>query len=79
MTPIAIDVANQLDSNPHAFAAAVIIAASSKFLLPIGHPAPLLVKAPGRYVARDYVRFGSGLSVLSMLIVVLVIPLIWPL
>ena len=79
MTPIAINVSSQLDSNPHAFAAAVIIAASSKFLLPIGHPAPLLVKAPGRYVTRDYVRFGTGLSIISMLIVVIVIPLIWPL
>ncbi len=79
MTPVAIDIASRLDSNPHAFAAAVIIAASANFLLPMGHPAPLLVQAPGQYTVVNYLKFGSGLCVIAMLIVVLVVPLLWPL
>ncbi len=79
MTPVAIDVASRLDSNPHAFAAAVIIAASANFLLPVGHPAPLLVQAPGRYTVANYLKFGAGLCVVAMLITVAVIPLVWPL
>ncbi|MEZ4572806.1 MAG: SLC13 family permease [Thermomicrobiales bacterium] len=79
MTPVAIDVAARLDSNPHAFAAAVIIAASANFLLPVGHPAPLLVQGPGRYATADYLKFGIGLCLVAMLIVILVVPVIWPL
>jgi di/tricarboxylate transporter len=79
MSPVAIDVAAQLDSNPHAFAAAVIVAASANFLLPVGHPAPYLVKAPGGYQARDYLKFGAGLNALALLMIVIVIPLLWPL
>lgn len=79
MTPVAIDIAARLDSNPHAFAAAVIIAASANFLLPVGHPAPLLVQAPGRYTIANYMKFGGGLCLAAMLIIVFVVPLIWPL
>jgi di/tricarboxylate transporter len=79
MTPVAIDVADQLNSNPHAFAAAVIVAASANFLLPVGHPAPYLVKAPGGYQTRDYLKFGAGLNVLALLMIVVVVPLLWPL
>jgi di/tricarboxylate transporter len=79
MTPVAIDVADQLNSNPHAFAAAVIVAASANFLLPVGHPAPYRVKAPGGYQTRDYLKFGAGLNILALLMIVIVVPLLWPL
>ncbi len=79
MTPVAIDVSAQLGSSPHAFAAAVIIAASANFLLPVGHPAPFLVKAPGGYQTRDYLKFGAGLNALALLMVIIVVPILWPL
>ena len=79
MTPVAIDISIQLDANPHAFAAAVIIAASANFLLPVGHPAPYLVKTPGQYKTSDYLKFGAGLNALALLMIVVVVPLLWPL
>lgn len=79
MTPVAIDISIQLDANPHAFAAAVIIAASANFLLPVGHPAPYLVKTPGQYKTSDYLKFGAGLNTLALLMIVIVVPLLWPL
>ncbi len=79
MTPIAIDMASRLDTSPHAFAAAVILAASANFLLPVGHPAPLLVREAGNYSTADFVKFGIGLNIVAMLVIVLVVPLLWPL
>lgn len=79
MTPVALDAAQQLGANPKAFALAVLVAVSMSVMLPTGHPAPLLVKRPGCYFTVDYLRFGAGLVVLSLLVILLVIPRIWPL
>lgn len=79
MTPVAIDISTQLDANPQTFAVAVIVAASANFLLPVGHPAPYLVKVPGQYKTSDYLKFGAGLNFLALLMIVIVVPLLWPL
>ncbi len=79
MTPVALDVAKAMDSNPKAFALAVIIGASASFLMPVGHPAPLLVQKPGRYRNRDYFYFGIGLGAILLGVVAGIIPLLWPL
>jgi di/tricarboxylate transporter len=78
-TPIALDAAQQLGANPKAFAVAVLVSASMTLLLPVGHPAPLLVRRPGAYRSGDYLRFGSGLALLTLLLVVFAVPWLWPL
>jgi di/tricarboxylate transporter len=47
MTPVALSAASQLEVEPRAFAVAVIVGAAANYLLPVGHPAPLLVQGPG--------------------------------
>ncbi len=79
MTPIAINAANMLDSDPRAFCVAVVIACSCTFLMPYGHPAPFLVKEPGNYRASDYLRFGLGLNLIAFVVILGVVPLVWPL
>ncbi len=79
MTPVALDAAQQLQVNPTTFAIAVLVSASMSVLLPMGHPAVLLVRPGGNYRARDYLRFGSGLALLTLAVVVLVVPRLWPL
>jgi di/tricarboxylate transporter len=79
MTPVAMDVAFQMGANPRAFAVAVILGASAAFLLPVGHPAALLVQHPGGYQLRDYLKFGLGLMLLYLLVIAFVVPLVWPL
>ena len=79
MTPVALDAAARLDSDPHGFCAAVVVACSASFLMPYGHPAPYLVKEPGGYRAGDYVRYGLGLNLLALAVIVGVVPLLWPL
>jgi di/tricarboxylate transporter len=77
MTPVAIDTAFIMGVEPRAFAVAVIVGAAATYLLPVGHPAPLLVQRPGRYKTKDYLKFGIGLTIITALIVALLVPLIW--
>lgn len=78
MTPVAINAAGLLDVDPRGFCVAVVVACSAAFLMPYGHPAPFLVQEPGNYRAGDYLRFGIGLNVLALAVILLVVPLVWP-
>ncbi|MHB1398213.1 MAG: SLC13 family permease [Trichloromonadaceae bacterium] len=78
MTPVALDTAGLLGVEPKAFAVAVIVGAAATYLLPEGHPAPLMVQSPGSYKTKDYLKFGSGLVVITLAIVAVLVPLLWP-
>ena len=77
--PIAIDAAIELGADPHAFVMAIVIAASTSFLMPIGHQVNVLVFGPGGYRFSDYTRVGVLLNLILLIITALVLPLIWPL
>ena len=79
MTPIAINAAELMGSNPRAFCIAVLVSCSSTFLMSVGHPAPLMVQLPGNYTAADYLKFGLPLNIIAMAVILTVIPLVWPL
>jgi len=79
MAPIAIDAAFSLNANPQAFLMAVVIAASTAFLTPIGHQANVLVYGLGNYKFTDFTKVGLGLTILYLLLVALLLPIIWPL
>jgi di/tricarboxylate transporter len=77
--PIAIDAALSLGADPHAFVMAIVIAASTSFLMPIGHQVNVLVFGPGGYRFFDYTRVGVWLNLVLLILTALVLPLIWPL
>ena len=77
--PIAIDAARSVGANPHAFVMAIVIAASTSFLMPIGHQVNVLVFGPGGYRFADYTRVGVWLNLLLFILTALLLPLIWPL
>ncbi|AFZ66115.1 SLC13 family permease [Deinococcus peraridilitoris] len=77
MLPIAIAVAQQLGYSPRPFAIGIAIAASNSFITPL-EPASLLVFGPGRYKFLDFVRVGSGLTLLTFVVAMLIIPWRWP-
>ncbi|MGI9464528.1 MAG: SLC13 family permease, partial [Aestuariivirgaceae bacterium] len=58
-TPIAINTANQIGSDPTPFVHAVIFAANCSFISPIGYQTNLLVMGPGNYRYADFVRVGT--------------------
>ncbi|MCA9982123.1 MAG: anion permease, partial [Anaerolineales bacterium] len=79
MVPIAIDAALGVGVNPQPFVLATVIAASCAFLLPVGHQVNIVIFGPGGYKFYDYPRVGFGLTLLVFLIVMVVLPLFWPL
>lgn len=79
MTPIAINAAELMGSNPKAFAVATVAGCSAAFLMPYGHPAALKVQEPGGYSNKDYLVYGAGLIVLVFAVTLGLVPLFWPL
>jgi|SRR6056297_666264 len=78
MTPIAITAAEAMGSSLTGFCVAVVVSSSAAFLLPYGHPAPFLVQEPGGYRISDYFKFGAGLNLITLAIVLLLVPFFWP-
>jgi di/tricarboxylate transporter len=76
--PIAVKTALTLGLNPRAFAVAVTYAASCSFLTPL-EPACVLIYTPGRYRFLDFVKVGSILTIAVFAIVMLLVPIFWPL
>ncbi|MBT7072093.1 MAG: SLC13 family permease [Anaerolineae bacterium] len=77
--PIAIDTALRLGADPRAFIIGVVLAASTSFLMPIGHQVNVIVFGPGDYKFLDYTRVGILLNIILLIVVMLTLPVIWPL
>jgi di/tricarboxylate transporter len=73
-TPIAINLANQIDASPEAFVVCLLIAANSSFATPIGYQTNLIVMGPGHYKFNDFVRAGTPLALILWLTFSLVAP-----
>jgi di/tricarboxylate transporter len=78
LAPIAINVANQLQVNPRAFAITIAVAASCTFPTPL-EPVTAIVYGPGKYRFSDYVKVGGLLTVVVMIVTLLIVPIFWPL
>lgn len=78
VAPIAIKMAEGLGVEPHGFAMAVAIAASTAFITPIGHQANMLVYGVGNYRFNDFIKVGGPLALLVVITTLLVVPAVWP-
>ncbi|MCP4426496.1 MAG: SLC13 family permease [Chloroflexi bacterium] len=79
VAPIAISAAARLGVDPRAFVMGVGIAASNSFLFPIGHQASVLVYGPGNYRFFDYTKVGLPLTLLIWALMIIFLPIFWPL
>lgn len=79
LAPISLSAAAASGLSPYAVIMVIAVAASGSFLSPVGHPANLLVMAPGGYRFKDFIRVGLPLSAVMLLIVLFVLPVFWPL
>lgn len=75
--PIAVTAALQVGSNAQAMAVAVAIACSTAFLTPIAHPVNVLMMSPGGYTARDFVKVGSGMTLMTFVLLLVGMRLFW--
>jgi di/tricarboxylate transporter len=77
--PVAIQVAQQANINPRSMVIGVAMAASMAFSTPLGHAVNILVMSPGGYSFRDYMKIGVPLTVLLFVVLMIFLPIFWPL
>lgn len=75
--PVALTTARHLGLDPRAFAILVTLSASLSFITPF-EPSCLIVYGPGKYRFRDFVMAGGPLTALVVVIVLLLVPVFWP-
>ena len=78
MLPIAIAAAPMSGVDPRGMAIAVAIGASASFLTPIGYQTNTMVYGPGGYKFSDYVRLGAPLTIVTIVVLMLMIPIVYP-
>jgi len=76
--PVALETAERLGVNQRTFAIAIMLAASVSFITPF-EPSCILVYGPGKYKFMDFVKNGIWLTLILIIIVLIVVPIFWPL
>ncbi|WDE00555.1 SLC13 family permease [Thalassomonas actiniarum] len=76
--PVAYNMALGLGVSPLPFVMAVAFAASGSFVSPYGYQTNVMVYSAGNYKLSDVVKFGIPVSLTYSVIVLLMIPLIYP-
>jgi di/tricarboxylate transporter len=79
LIPITIELAQHAGADPRSMAMGVAMAISMNFITPLSHPVNVLVMGPGGYQFKDYVRVGLPLTVILFILVMLLLPVFWPL
>ena len=76
--PVAIKTALELGVDPRTFAIAVMIAASVSVMTPF-EPSCIIVYGPGKYKFVDFLKTGTGVTIIAFILMMVLIPVIWPL
>lgn len=78
MAPIAMSSAIQIGASPYPFLFAVTLGASMCFASPFSTPPNALVMPAGQYTFMDYVKVGLPLQIIMGIVMVFVLPLLFP-
>ncbi len=76
--PVALQAAETLGVEPRSFGIAVMLSASISVLTPF-EPSCILVYGPGKYRFSDFIKVGSGLTVVTLAVILVLVPVFWPL
>lgn len=77
LVPIGIATAEALGLDPRAVVLAIMFAASTSFMTPVGYQTNTLVFGPGGYKFLDYLRVGGPLNLLLVIVTPIFIYLVW--
>ena len=78
LCPVGIALSAQMGAPPKAVLMAILIASSCAFASPVGTPPNTLVLGPGGYKFMDYLKAGTGLVAVCLIVSIIVIPIVWP-
>ena len=78
MAPIAMSCARSIDVSPVPMLFAVTLGASLCFASPFSTPPNALVKPAGQYTFSDYIKVGLPLQIILGIVMILVLPLLFP-
>ena len=78
IAPIALQSALSIGVSPYPFLMAVTVAASMCFASPFSTPPNALVMSAGKYTFMDYVKVGLPLQIILGLVLIFVLPLLFP-
>ena len=78
LAPIALQSAIQIGVSPVPFLFAVAVGASMCFASPFSTPPNALVMPAGQYTFMDYVKVGLPLQIIMGIVMIFVLPLIFP-
>ena len=59
-------------------ALAIAVAATASFLTPIGYQTNMMVYGPGGYRFTDYLRLGIPLTAAVIAVILVGVPIFWP-
>ncbi|RAU82562.1 SLC13 family permease [Pontibacter arcticus] len=78
IVPVALKAAVGMDADPRTFAIGIMLAASISLVTPF-EPACILVYSPGKYRFWDFIKVGFPLTIILLAVLLLAIPIFWPL
>lgn len=78
IVPVALRTAVEMNADPRAFAIAIMLSASVSLLTPF-EPACILIYSPGKYRFSDFIKIGTPLTILLVLVILILVPVFWPL
>lgn len=78
LAPIALKSAVDIGVSPFPFLFAVTVAASMCFASPFSTPPNALVMPAGQYSFMDYIKVGAPLQIIMGIIMIIVLPLLFP-
>ncbi len=78
LTPVGLQAAEQLGLDPYPVMMGIALAASAAFMTPFSHKANLIVMGAGGYRAMDYVKVGTPLTILLLVLMTLLVPVFFP-
>lgn len=78
LTPVVLSTADGVGISPYPLMMGVALAASAAFMTPFSHKANLLVMGAGGYRSWDYIRVGTPLTIVILIVLVLLVPVFFP-